>query len=137
MTPSNEQALIPAIRAAVIERVERTSLRDVARQVGMTPSGLAKFMNGSEPYRKTIRKLEGWYVRWRARSEDERLPSPETVAAAIRILAVFLPPASRGPFVDELLARLGGAFPPDPSWRAELGNLSAYMRAADTGAFES
>src|SRR5687767_9558164 len=41
--------LIPQMREAVMERVERTSLRTAAREIGMSPSGLKKFLDGNMP----------------------------------------------------------------------------------------
>lgn len=54
----NENQIVPTIRAAVADRVEKTTLRKVAREIGMTPSGLTKFIGGAVPYRRTLRKLE-------------------------------------------------------------------------------
>jgi hypothetical protein len=129
---SAEHDLIPRIREAVIERVERTTLREVARQIGMTASGLTKFMGGGEPYRKIRRRLEAWYVRKAARvPAGEGVPSADAAAAAIRILATYLPPAGRGAFVDELLGKMDGVLPPDPDWRAEFETFGPYMRAVE------
>lgn len=130
---SAEQELIPKIREAVIERVERTTLREVARQVGMTASGLSKFMAGGEPYRKIRRKLEAWYTRTRARVRaDQGVPSPDTAAAAIRILAMYAPPGDRGVFVDGILAQVIDLLPPDTTWREEFAAFDGYMRASET-----
>ncbi len=40
-----------------------TSLRQAAREIGMSPTGLQKFLHGGEPYVKTVRKLSLWRER--------------------------------------------------------------------------
>lgn len=133
-----EQELIPKIRAAVIERVERTTLREVSRQIGMTPSGLMKFMSGSQPYRKIRRKLEAWHTRKAARAPAEQgIHSPDTAAAAIRVLATYFPPSERGAFVDEVLERLDPVLPLDSEWREELAGYGDFMRAGEIEAEDS
>lgn len=44
---------------------ERSSIRDVARQSGMTPRGVHNIVKGdtNRTYRATIRKLRDWYLR--------------------------------------------------------------------------
>jgi hypothetical protein len=54
----------PEIRAALAEAIERTSLRAVARNLDMSPSGLRKFLDGTEPYTPTMRRVREWYSRW-------------------------------------------------------------------------
>jgi hypothetical protein len=125
-----EEALIPTLRAFARSRVERTSLRQVAREVGMSPSGLDKFLAGAMPYRKTRRKLEAWYTRGAAFDVDDE-PSPETVAVAVRILAGLFPAAGRGRFVDDTLAQVGPVLPADSLWRGEFEGFGEYMRAGD------
>jgi hypothetical protein len=55
---------IPAfeeIRTCLAAAVEMSSLRTVARQVGVSPSGLQKTIDGAAPYRRTLRKYCGWW----------------------------------------------------------------------------
>lgn len=125
-----ERVLVSTLRAAAVKRVEQTSLRQVARDVGLSPSGLDKFLNGAEPYRKTRRKLEAWYVRGAATDLGQDV-SPETVAAAVRILAVFAAPATRGGFVDRLMNDVEPVLPNDSLWRSALQGYGEYMRAGD------
>jgi len=90
------------IRTAIQAHIDRTSLRQVAREIGMSPSGLDKFVAGSKPYPKTLRKLKGWYRRHSGPGEYEAE-------------------------LDALLARLGLA----PGTREELrAQLSAQIVAA-------
>jgi hypothetical protein len=130
--PPAEQSLIPRIREAVIASVERTTLRQVARQVRMTASGLTKFINGAAPYRPTRRKLEAWFVRHSAGADDrDGVPSPETAAAAIRILGLYASPADRGAFVDALLEQVSPILPAAPEWKEAFRELDQYVRAGE------
>ncbi len=51
------------IRADLDERIAWSGLRSVAREVGMSPSGLQKVLAGSQPYRQTLVKLRAWHER--------------------------------------------------------------------------
>lgn len=52
---------IEEIRTRLAAAVEMSSLRAVARQVGVSHSGLQKTMNGATPYRRTFRKYCSWW----------------------------------------------------------------------------
>jgi hypothetical protein len=67
--------------------VSRSSLREVARDIGMAPSNLLKFLGGSVPRRSTRQKLLEWHVREAGRVLD--LP-PETVEAGLDLLLAGL-----------------------------------------------
>jgi transcriptional regulator with XRE-family HTH domain len=57
-----EQPAKPAaLRNAAALEVEATSLRSVAREIGMSPTGLKKFLNGTMPYAPTLRRLRRWH----------------------------------------------------------------------------
>lgn len=100
--PSSSPAVpVEILREAVRKRVEESSLRVAAGEIGMSWKGLDRFVKGStEPYPSTIRKLTDWYLR-RAASEDEA-PDTETAQAALAVLVRYLPPAHR----DEAVARV-------------------------------
>ncbi|HVH11557.1 MAG TPA: hypothetical protein VM759_00825, partial [Longimicrobium sp.] len=53
---------IKHLRETAAARVENTSLRSVAREIGMSPTGLKKFLLGTAPYSPTLRRLRNWYV---------------------------------------------------------------------------
>src|SRR3954464_6897027 len=53
---------IEHLRSAAAARVQNTSLRGVAREIGMSPTGLKKFLFGTAPYSPTLRRLRKWYV---------------------------------------------------------------------------
>ena len=82
--PRETQVPTDVLRKAVMRAVLATSLRQVARDVGMSPTGLDNFLVGlSEPYSQTRRKLESWYVRQSAASGDI---TGETITAALAVL---------------------------------------------------
>jgi hypothetical protein len=58
-----EHATFERFRGAVREAIARSTLRTVAKDVGMSPSGLQKFLNGTNPYGKTRERLHVWYFR--------------------------------------------------------------------------
>src|SRR5688572_8265908 len=51
------------VRAAAAARVEATSLRSVSREIGMSATGLSKFLDGNAPYLPTLNRLRNWYLR--------------------------------------------------------------------------
>lgn len=57
---ASQEKLVEECRDLLKKEVEKRSLRKVAREVGLSPTGLAKFLLGSTPYSPTIRKLERW-----------------------------------------------------------------------------
>ena len=81
------------LREAVAAEVDRTSIRKAAADVGISPMGLHRLLNGSEPQTRTRRKLEAWYVRRVAARSDEL--SIETASAALGVLMQDLAPADR------------------------------------------
>ena len=96
------------LRAAVEAGVERSSLRAVAREVGLSPTGLGKFLAGSRPYPSTRRKLERWAA------------SPGAAGGAglgggramhvLRGLLQDLPPAAQAAAEERMLAALEAVY---------------------------
>jgi hypothetical protein len=56
---------------------EVRSLRQLAREVGMSPTGLTEFLDGTEPYWKTIDKVVRWYRALVARTTPKLPPVSE------------------------------------------------------------
>lgn len=50
------------VREAVRQAVENASVRSVARDIGMSPTGLQQFIIGATPYLRTFRKIQNWYM---------------------------------------------------------------------------
>ena len=126
------QTSITRLREAVTIRVQATSLRSVARQVGMSPSGLDKFLAGGMPYQKSRRKLFDWLHR-----ERNNLGADLTVdgiAAALGSLVRDLPPDRREVSLHALLDTLQDLYTTHtetaPAWLGEI-----MERVADGSAF--
>lgn len=126
------QSSISRLREAVTIRVQATSLRAVARQVGMSPSGLDKFLAGGMPYQKSRRKLFDWLHRERNNLGAEM--TVDGIAAALGSLVRDLPPDRREQALHALLATLQELYATHaetaPGWLSEL-----VRRAADGSAF--
>jgi hypothetical protein len=52
------------LRESATRAVQESSLRAVARTIGMSPMGLQHFLNGTQPYRGTLKKINLWYLRF-------------------------------------------------------------------------
>jgi AcrR family transcriptional regulator len=117
----DRRALVQAIREAVKLAIEATSLRKVARAVGMSPMGLKHFAAGTTPYSATFRKLLAWYAVHQAEAGGF---SVETVRGALEVMTDGIPESARGrvsaALLDELLKfhRELGTRP--PAWLATL-----------------
>ncbi|HWK90430.1 MAG TPA: hypothetical protein VNP72_10605 [Longimicrobium sp.] len=115
-------AAIRHMREAAAARVENTSLRRVARDIGMSPTGLKKFLCGAAPYSPTVRRLRNWYVRHAAAQQSD----VETVdaSAALSVLMHDLGSDSRRDAALEVLDAVEGGYDqsgkPKPAWLTEL-----------------
>lgn len=110
------------MREALAARVEATSLRQVARDVGMSPTGLQKVLGGADSYSRTRRKLERWYVRESLHYGGGL--DAAAVTAALRVAVQDLAPGPRRETLERLVSDLekgytagGTAAPP---WLAEV-----------------
>ena len=54
---------IDALREAARYRVEGSTLRAIAKEIGMAHQSLHDFIQGVEPYGKNLGKLREWYSR--------------------------------------------------------------------------
>lgn len=118
---------LAAIREAARRAVAETSLRAVAKRVPMSPMGLQHFINGTHPYRSTLRKLTAWYVN-RGASRGEF--SEDTARAALAILLDGLPEERRAEARALLLERLAASY---AAARAELPAWLERLRAEPGG----
>jgi hypothetical protein len=110
------------LRETAAARVENTSLRSVAREIGMSPTGLKKFLQGTAPYSPTLRRLRSWYVQYAAvQSGNVGL---EDATAALNVLVHDLAPDPRIDTARCLLECVGRGYDQSgkarPSWMAEL-----------------
>lgn len=113
---------IERVRENVAIRVQATSLRAVARQVGMSPTGLEKFLAGGMPYTRSRQKLQDWWEREGSRPVSDI--TAEGVEIAIGALVRGLPPEHRAPTVSRLVGDLRDAYETSgavrPPWLAQL-----------------
>lgn len=82
---------VAAIREAVRKRVEASSLRAVAEEVGMSFSGLRSFLNGGKPQARSLKKLQA-YVQKMGRDSEASADDidPSEKEAAKRLLARYV-----------------------------------------------
>ena len=109
------------MRESVAIRVQATSLRAVARQVGMSPTGLEKFLRGGTPYARSRQKLHDWWMREGSTPRAE--VTSEGVSVALGALVRDLAPPFRDEAVRDLLRTLLAAYAsrgPVPAWLDEL-----------------
>lgn len=87
---------VPVLREAARLAVEASSLRAVAREIGITPMALSDFINKERRRRhsRTIFKLEAWY---------KGIPE-QTVRTVLTMLFQHFPQGTRADDTEELLA---------------------------------
>lgn len=90
------------LRDAVRKRVEETTLRVVADEVGMSFSGLRSFLEGTNPQPRTVEMLVQWYY---ARSKRSTAAPREDVETAIAVVRSYIRDASKPRKVRERLRR--------------------------------
>ena len=120
--PDPKNASIRHIREVASARVEATSLRRVAREIGMSPTGLRKFLDGTEPYTPTLHRLRVWYVRFAAAPSEG--VGREEASAALAVLTHDLSPTPRRAAAQGILDALARGYEasgrPRPAWLADL-----------------
>ncbi len=90
VTAHESDVPIELILQALQRRVDRDSLRAVAREVGLTHRGLGMILRGARPQSSTVRKLEAWYVTFRRRE-----PGAIQVVESVRVLFEGMPMSER------------------------------------------
>lgn len=94
--PSKALFGIEAIRQTLREEVERTSVRAVASDVGMSASGLLLVLGRSKPHPATMKKLVAWYTEYRrGRKRTVASVLAEDVDAAAMLLGHYLSTTDR------------------------------------------
>ena len=53
---------VEVMREAARRAVDGTSLRQTAAAIGLSPTGLRKFLDGTQPYTPTVHRLREWYL---------------------------------------------------------------------------
>jgi hypothetical protein len=99
---------LDAIRREAEMARDATSLRAVARAIGITPMGLSGFLAaGSTPQARTVRKLNSWYVRRMATRPPE---GEDEARAALTILAGYYPQKQRFRVLSRVLDSMEAEF---------------------------
>lgn len=115
---------ISRVRETVARWAEQTSLRQAARETGMSPTGLRKVLDGTRLHASTERKLVSWYMRHVAQQGGWGALDAETAAAALELLTAGIPPGQRRALVDAFLAMAENGYReaglPVPPWIDEL-----------------
>ena len=121
MAPPRAPVPLDVLRAALRLAIELSSLRQVARETGLTPSGLEIALVSRRPRHKTLRKMQDWYVRHAA---AVGCADVHTARAAFEVLLEGLPHDRRDALVADTLAKLGAAHREcgsnPPGWMAKL-----------------
>ena len=134
---SGDEQTVQHLREMAAARVESTSLRGVAREIRMSPTGLKKFLMGTAPYSPTLRRLRKWAVRYAA---NVTLASDQvgrtTAHAAVAVLTEGFLPSARGAAADAIFSAVARGFDASglarPQWVGELREAFA-----DAERFES
>ena len=132
MRESRESA-IKHMRESAAGRVRNTSLRGVAREIGMSPTGLKKFLLGTAPYSPTLRRLRNWYVQYAAVQQGH--VGLEDAYSALKVLVHDLAPDPRRDTAGCLLECVGRGYDQSgkarPAWMQELQNRFASEMPVD------
>ena len=136
--PKHDRQLSPGqereqarIREALIHEIERTTLRAVALEVGMTPTGLRGFVDGTVPYGPTLARLRQWFFRWR----NGAGLSPDDVDEMMRQLLRWLPEPEAGvaPVLDVIAGLHRASAIAAPPWLKELHSRYATDAGRESG----
>ncbi|HEX2190486.1 MAG TPA: hypothetical protein VHG51_16375 [Longimicrobiaceae bacterium] len=121
------------LRRAVTQAAETQGVREVARQVGMSPMGLRNVTKGVQPHPRTWAKLREWYARERgAHVEMGEDAAPVALEAFLQLIAPTLRVPVREAIVGALGRLYGEAGLPAPAWLTEMpGAVKAYEAGAD------
>ena len=117
--PQPPRVPLDRLRAAAQRAVDETSLRKVAKEVGLSPMGLSLFLTGAteQPFPPTMRKLVEWYLRDAAKG---RGTDAVTASAALFLLVDGMPPeeaeAARQTMLEVLREGYRRARVPPPAW---------------------
>lgn len=94
MLPSSAVS-VTRLREAVRARVEATTRRAIAREVGLTHRGLELFLAGTSPKPKTVAKLLRWYEEQIAAEDGPPISELDAVRVLLRQFPRELRPLHR------------------------------------------
>jgi hypothetical protein len=122
MVQRRNEAPVEMLREAARTFVDATSLRQAARDIGMSPTGLRGFLDGGVPYAKTERKLRAWYLR-EAQRDVQAVPVEAAMNALRLLVGHFAPVLGReatGELLEVLERRCRESHTPVPRWVDQL-----------------
>ena len=76
-------------RQALRDAIDRSGLRPMAEVVGMSPTGLQKVIDGSEPRARTRERIREWYVE---RAGLDALPARDAALLLRRLVGTLQEP---------------------------------------------
>lgn len=123
MTPVDPAVPVSVLREAAQRRVDETSLRTAAAEIGVSYSGLRTFLKGTDPYAPTLAKLRAWH----AQTVEGRAMTPERARAMLAALVEPMPPERRQEAVRDLVARLV------ESYRASGADVPGWLEKIERG----
>jgi hypothetical protein len=123
MVSNSAVTSVALLRQALRDEIVATSLRHVSRQVGMSPTGLQKFLESGHPLTATRRRVERWYVLHGPGRLQSGLTA-ESAMAVLRVLVQDLSPSRHRTTLDALVKSLEDAYRtarlPQPEWLGEV-----------------
>ncbi len=133
MASSSAALTVAVLRQALRAEVGARPFRLVSRQVGISPAGLQRFVDGARPYSAVRRKLERWYLLHGPGRQQGALTG-DSALTILRVLVQDVSPARHRETVDALVKSLGDAYHtahlPEPGWLGELRSELARTRSA-------
>jgi len=121
------------LRDAVARALATTSLRQAAREIGLSPNALRNFLAGAEPRVATRARLERWLAATRRASSTDPAPTVGHLVHLIGELARELSPAQATELGRDTARFLLDAYHarrlPPPRWVREL---AGHYRAPRT-----
>ncbi len=120
---------VSTLRDAVAREVVRTSLRQAAREIAVSPNGLRNFINGCAPRAETRVKLQYWVA---SRGTKSRPPAVGQLVRLLNELAADLTPDQVSDLARDVAGLLGAAYEArrltPPRWVAEFATEASERR---------
>ena len=95
------------LRKLVRQRVDESSIRAIAEEIGISRGGLESFLKGREPYTKTRLRLAAWYMRQKHPGDSIRR---EEVDAAIALIERYIEAAGTKATRERRVREVTGRF---------------------------
>lgn len=124
---------VTQLREAAALAAERTSLRRVAKRIGITHRSLAKFLEGANPRPATLRKLTAWFAvetlapNRRAVERGRAAMSGDEAYMLLRSLVREFPPGRRTTVIRRLVDVLTDAYPKESLEQQWLTDLRRHL----------